>query len=81
MAWDEGILCFIEVRARRSDRFGDPSATVSFSKQKKLVRAAQAYLARWQRWPMVRFDVVSVIAPVDGERRFRLIRNAFEAGV
>ncbi len=79
IAWDGDVLCFVEVRARRSERYGDPAETVVWSKQRHLVRAAQSYLQRWRRWPMVRFDVVSVIAPVDGVRRFSLIQNAFEA--
>ena len=81
VAWDGRILCFVEVRARRSDRFGDPALTVSMPKQRRIVRAAMAYLSRARgSWPMVRFDVVSIVAPSDGPRRFTLIQNAFDAG-
>lgn len=78
IAWDGDVLCFIEVRARRSLRFGDPAETVSRAKQRHLVRAAKAYLMRAARMPMVRFDVVSVVAPPHGPRRFVLFRNAFQ---
>lgn len=79
IAWEGPILCFVEVRARRTDAFGDPALTVNRAKQRRIVRAATAYLARWRRWPMVRFDVVAVVAPPVGPRRFQLIRSAFDA--
>ncbi len=79
VAWEGSILCFIEVRARRTDAFGDPALTVNRAKQRRVVRAATAYLSRWRRWPMVRFDVVAVVAPPTGPRRFQLIRSAFDA--
>lgn len=79
VAWEGPILCFVEVRARRTDAFGDPALTVNRAKQRRIVRAATAYLARWRRWPMVRFDVVAVVAPPAGPRRFQLIRSAFDA--
>ena len=79
IAWDGPVLCFVEVRGRRTAAHGEPALTVTRAKRRKLIRAAQAYLVRWPRWPMVRFDVVGVVAPSQGPRRFRLFRNAFDA--
>lgn len=63
IAWREGVLCFIEVRARSSAAFGDPAETVSFRKQRKIVRAARMYMVRFGpgQTPMARFDVVSIV--------------------
>ncbi|MEL7370970.1 MAG: YraN family protein, partial [Myxococcota bacterium] len=79
IGWDDGVLCFIEVRARRSDRFGHPALSVDRRKQRRIVRAALAYIARFSHPPQARFDVVAVVAPLDETRRFTLIKNAFEA--
>ena len=38
-------LVFVEVKARRSGRFGGPFESVNFSKQRKLVKTAKLYLA------------------------------------
>ncbi|HWG55014.1 MAG TPA: YraN family protein [Gaiellaceae bacterium] len=39
-------LVFCEVKAKRGDRFGDPLAMVDEEKVRRLVRAAEAWLAR-----------------------------------
>ena len=81
IAWEGRVLCFIEVRARRSARWGGPLDTVGGVKQRRLARAAQWYLARrGGPPPLCRFDVVSVLAPVHGPGTIELIRGAFEAG-
>lgn len=79
VAWDGDVLCFIEVRYRRSHRWGRAEETVGPTKRHRLVRAATSYIhRRFARWPMVRFDVVAVTG--EGEdREVRLIRGAFDA--
>lgn len=56
------VLVFVEVRARSDPGYGRPEETVGPRKRRRLVRAAQAYLARnpdhAQR--RCRFDVVAV---------------------
>lgn len=54
---------FVEVRRRADRRFGGAAASVDFAKQRKLRRAASAWLAaRFSsgRWPRCRFDVVAI---------------------
>ncbi len=75
VARDGPTLVFVEVRMRATDRFGGAAASVDRSKQRRLVRAAQHYLARTygrtdgvvgrQSWPACRFDVVCVDASGD----------------
>ena len=71
----DGTLVFVEVRARRDPRFGGAAATVTSTKQRRLVFAAQHYLMRLSRLPPCRFDVVAV----EGDR-IEWIRAAFDAG-
>jgi uncharacterized protein (TIGR00252 family) len=45
VAYDGAVLAFIEVKARRSERFGTPHAAVTADKRRRLTRVALAYLA------------------------------------
>lgn len=80
IAWDDDILCIVEVRARESDACGTPAETIGRAKQRHLVRGALAYLvSRFEPGsePMVRFDVVSVVDRKNGPRTIEIIANAF----
>jgi putative endonuclease len=74
---DRDALVFVEVRRRRSSRFGGAAASVDARKQLRLQRAAQFFLQRRygaRDWPACRFDVVAI----EGERS-EWIRSAFDA--
>jgi putative endonuclease len=67
IARQRGILVFVEVKTRRSSRFGPPQEAVGRTKQRQILRAAQWYLAGQpdnRRQP--RFDVVAICARADG---------------
>lgn len=58
---DADVVVFVEVRFRRSMRFGAGFESVTGAKQRKLLAAARAYLARHPHpGAPCRFDVVSV---------------------
>lgn len=77
VARDGDVLVFVEVKARRSARFGPPKAAVDRRKQRKLARCAQHYLKRTGRTRQrARFDVASV-RPADEGLQVDVIRNAF----
>lgn len=71
---DGQVLVFVEVRRRADGRHGGASASISFAKQQRLIRAAQFYLLRYASAPPCRFDVVAI----DGDQ-LSWIRNAIEA--
>jgi putative endonuclease len=56
----DGTLVFVEVRARRSAACGGAAASVGAAKQRRLRRAAEAFLMRWPVLPPCRFDVVTI---------------------
>jgi putative endonuclease len=59
VARDRETVVFVEVKSRAGSGFGGPEGTVGSAKQRKLVRAAQAWL-RSRRWEgPARFDVVA----------------------
>ncbi len=74
-------VCFVEVRMRSTAVWGDPSHTVSFAKQRKVVKAALHYLLTQKlRDRMIRFDVISVVGR--GERAtVEHLPGAFDAGM
>lgn len=74
---DGANVVFVEVRYRRSARFGDGIDSVGPAKRGKLVRAAQLFLAANPQLALqpCRFDVVA-IGDSGGEPNW--LRNAFE---
>ena len=80
VAEQDGVLCFVEVKGRRGPRFGSPAEAVDEEQQRRLVLAAEQYLAarRAGRVPC-RFDVVSIRDGGDGTV-LEILPGAFEAG-
>ena len=73
----DGVVAFVEVKARRGLDFGDPVGAVGWRKQRELARSALVWLDRHGgRNLPCRFDVIGVL--VEGSRvRVRHVENAF----
>lgn len=76
VAYDKGILCFVEVKTKTGSSFGTPEEMVNNKKQRKIIKTAQLYLSENNLedidW---RIDVVAV----DKEREeIRIIKSAVE---
>ena len=68
-----GVLSFIEVKTRRSSRYGKPAEAVTLAKQRKIYRVAQYYLQMRglaSRIPVLSFDVVEIIIEGSAGMRF-----------
>lgn len=78
VARDKETICFVEVKARRSERFGSPKEAVSRAKQLQIAKAALVFLKENKLLDRkARFDVVSVLRT--GEiPKVELVKNAFE---
>jgi putative endonuclease len=73
------LLVFVEVRTRATASFGAPEETIGAEKQRRIVRAARDFLARWRGQPRgARFDVVAVLDR-PGAPEVMHIPNAFDA--
>jgi putative endonuclease len=82
VAYDGETLVFVEVKARRAARFGDPAYAVDRRKQERLIRLAERYLARRRLGePPCRFDVVLVDERPARAPQVEVIANAFDAGI
>jgi len=75
----EGVVAFVEVKARRGRSFGDPVEAVNWRKQRELTRSAGVWIARYGAAKQAfRFDVVGVLLDGSGTR-IRHVENAFTA--
>lgn len=80
VAWEQGTLVFVEVKGRGPGALGRPEEAVDQNKRRRLVSAAEAYLARLEQAPSAcRFDVVAVEFGT-GQPRLRHLRDAFRPG-
>jgi putative endonuclease len=79
IAADRRTVVFVEVKTRRSAEAGHPAEAVDMNKQRRMTRAALAYLkAHGLLDHAARFDVVAVTWPEDSRRPIvELYRNAF----
>lgn len=72
---DGSVLVFIEVRMRTSEQFGGAAASITPSKQAKLLRTARHYLSEINGEPPCRFDAV-LLSGTAGQA-IEWIKNAF----
>lgn len=78
IARDKDTFCFIEVKARNSDRFGLPEEAVSVFKQRRISRVALVFLKENKLLDKkARFDVISLLYSESGIKA-DLIKNAFD---
>ena len=79
IAKEKDTICFVEVKARATDSFGQPVEAVGDVKQRRIAKAALMFLKQNRLLGSpARFDVVSISYPVKGQPKIRLIKNAFE---
>jgi len=72
---DRDVLVFVEVRMRSSEAFGSAAASITATKQGRLLRAARHYLSQLETEPACRFDAVLITGK--DTRHIEWIRDAF----
>lgn len=79
VAEDGDVLVFVEVKTRKSNRFGSPFEAVDIRKQMKLSKMAQHYISRNNLEDReARFDVVAVLLAPRAKPEVEYIPNAFD---
>ncbi len=77
IAEEDDVLCFVEVKTRRSATFGGPAEAVTPRKQHQIAKVAAVYMSRnCPGGRTCRFDVVTVMEK-DNLPVADLIRDAF----
>ncbi len=66
IAEKSGVLHFIEVKTRRSARFGQPEVKVDNRKIGLLIDAAEEYLHRYRQWQRIQFDILAISLSASG---------------
>jgi putative endonuclease len=80
VALDGESLVLVEVKTRRSEKAGRAEEAVSATKQRRIVRLAEAYVAEHGlEGTPVRFDVVAIRVLTGDRALLRHYRGAFEA--
>ena len=67
IAREGDTLVFVEVRLRRSTRYGGAAASITAAKRNRLIAAAETYLATLPRVPACRVDAL-LLDGLDGAR-------------
>lgn len=70
---DNDTLVVIEVRFRKSDKYGSAAESITKSKQSRIIAATQNYISTNKISCAIRFDVVAI----SGKRELDWIKNAF----
>ena len=78
IAKEKKTIVFVEVKSRRSIRYGNPKLAVTPKKQRKISMVALYYLKSTQQIDAkARFDVVAIISNRD-EPQIEIVKNAFD---
>lgn len=78
IAYEEEVLCFIEVKTRKSDEFASPLSAIDLRKQRQIIRTARAYRKIFHlENSKFRYDAISVILKENARPQIKLMRNFF----
>lgn len=67
IARDGNFIVIVEVKTRTSNVFAEPETSVTRSKQRILVRTANAYVNYRRQYGEVRFDIITILIRPEGE--------------
>lgn len=75
IAYDNNVIVFIEVKARKNVKYGYPREFVTASKQRKIIKTAKYYMMKKNCFEFqCRFDVIEIITNIG---QINHIENAF----
>ena len=78
IAEKNNCICFVEVKSRKSDKYGSPEEAITYHKQKKIIKVAQLYIKKKRiEDKYFRFDVITLIFDKHSLKDFKHIVNAF----
>lgn len=77
IANNNSILHFIEVKTRRTKKFGNPEDDVSIKKMENLINASEEYLLQNKGWKRIQFDILSIFICKIEEPEFFFIEDVY----
>lgn len=75
------ILVFVEVKTRTTLTFGDPSRFFSYAQQRRISRAASAYMELTNYDWEIRFDLIAIYLRSDTDFTLTHYEDAFFPGL
>lgn len=80
IARDGDYLCFVEVKYRNGESFGNPLDSVGYNKQKTICKVSKVYIrVNGDDFDApIRYDVIAVQSCEDGMVKVKWLKNAFE---
>jgi len=73
----DSVLHFIEIKTRRSKKFGLPEERVGNRKIQNLINAAEEYLHINPQWKRIQFDILSILILKEEPVDYFLIEDVF----
>ncbi len=77
IASKEGTLHFIEIKTRRSERFGQPEEAVDRKKFQRLMIAAEEFLYQFPSWKRVQYDILSIYIGKNNQPDFFFMEDVY----
>ena len=77
IAYRNNLLHFIEVKTRKSIRYGFPEESITREKMNSLKNAAEAYQEAHPEWKYIQFDVVAITLNDSIVKDFLLIEDVY----
>jgi putative endonuclease len=71
------ILHFIEIKTRRTKKFGYPEDDVTKKKLENLINASEEYLTLHPEWKRIQFDILSITILKDQKAEFFFIEDVY----
>ncbi len=76
IAFDDDILCFVEVKTRSSDEYSTPESAVNLRKQRQITRTAKVYGKMFRLHDFKsRYDVVSIVLIKNARPKIELFKG------
>ena len=78
---DQEVVCFIEVKFRKTQAFGGAASAISWQKQKKIVKSALVFISENRKLAQrsMRFDALLVQQQENSDHSVNWIQSAFYA--
>jgi len=79
IAYDDDVLCFIEVKTRSSDDFSTPLSAVDLRKQRQIIRTAKRYRKIFHLENVkFRYDAVGIVLHAKKAPKIEYLRGFFD---
>lgn len=77
IAEKDGILHFVEVKTKRTKKFGHPEENVDRKKIQNLINASEEYLYQYPQWKRIQFDILSICILKNEPVEYFLIEDVY----